>query len=185
MQASVHINMRLSSFSFVNLLILVVLTFTKECRHSLHYDYSYYYSNCSLTGLGAATFIDLPTGDVVANFEGAINATTLTCNVTNTNGQQVSTIWNVANFDGVPNIRRVSTADPDSNIFLISGDLRPGLTITFGNRITVLNWTSAVDAVTLYCGTGEIPHQAGIALRIYSKYVSFMTYTVQDCHRNP
>ena len=107
---------------------------------------------------------------MVANFEGAINATTLTCNVTNTNGQQVSTIWNVANFDGVPDIRRVSTADPDSNIFLISGDLRPGLALTFGNRITVLNWTSAVDAVTLYCGTGEIPDQAGVALRIYSKY---------------
>ena len=106
----------------------------------------------------------------MANFEGVINAATLMCNVTNAQQTQIGTIWSVANFGGVPDIRPVNLADPDSNIFLISGDLRPGLDITFGNRITILNWTSAVDAVTLYCGTGEIPDQAEVALRIYSKY---------------
>ena len=118
-------------------------------------------------GHGAASFIDLPTGDVVANFEGAVNDPTLTCNVTN-EGSQVSTIWSVANFGGVATPRPVTIADPQSDILLISGDLRPNLTFTFGNRITVLNWTSTVDAVTLFCGTGREPEQVSISLRIYS-----------------
>ena len=118
-------------------------------------------------GHGAARFIDLPTEDMVANFEGAVNATTLTCDVTN-EGSQVSTIWSVANFGEVAAPRPVTIADPESDFLLIGGDPRPNLTFTFGNRITVLNWTSAVDVVTLFCGTGREPEQVSISLRIYS-----------------
>ena len=105
---------------------------------------------------------------MVANFEGAVNATTLTCNVIN-EGNQIGTIWSVSNFGGVPSRRNVGTADPDRDFFLISGTLRPNSTLTFGNRITILNWTSAVDTATLFCGTGREPEQASVVLRIYSK----------------
>ena len=122
------------------------------------------------TGQGAATFINLPTGDVVANFEGVINATTLTCNVTN-EGIQIGTFWSVANFDNVLATQPLLLADPDSDFFLVSGDQRPNVNATFGNHITVLNWTLAVDSVILFCGTGRMPHESNVTLRIYSKCV--------------
>ena len=117
-------------------------------------------------GHGAASFIDLPTGDVVANFEGAVNDPTLMCNVTDMD-RQIGTIWNVANFGGSSLIRSVNVA---GDLFSIDGDPRPGLApLTFENHITITNWTSALDGVTLYCGTGEFPQQKSVNLRIYSK----------------
>ena len=115
-------------------------------------------------GHGAASFIDLPTGDVVANFEGAVNDPTLMCNVTDM-GRQIGTIWNVANFEGASLTQSVNVA---GDLFSIDGDPRPMTDIpglTFDNRI---NWTSALDGVTLYCGTGEFPQQKSVMLRIYS-----------------
>ena len=117
-------------------------------------------------GHEAASFIDLPTGDVVANFEGAVNDPTLMCNVTDM-GRQIGTIWSVANFEGVSLTRSVSVA---GDLFSIDGDPRPGLApLTFENRITITNWTSAFDGVMLFCGTGEFLQQASVILRIYSK----------------
>ena len=121
--------------------------------------------------LRSATFANLPTGDVVANFEGTMNDPTLTCNVTNDEGLQISTFWSVANFEGVLLTRALRNADPDGNIFFISGDLRPS-NVSFGNRVTVLNWTSSVDEAILHCGTGSIPQQANVTLRLYSKFLS-------------
>ena len=118
------------------------------------------------TGLGAASFIDLPTGNVVANFEGALNATTLTCNVINGQGTQETTAWSVENFDGVPATRPIENTD---TLFLFGGDLIPNTTITYLNQITIVNWTSALDGTTLFCGTGSFPEQASILFRIYSK----------------
>ena len=61
------------------------------------------------TGLGATNFTDPPSGTLIANLEGAENATTLTCNLTNPDGDQITTQWNVGNFRGSgPNdLRRV------------------------------------------------------------------------------
>ena len=44
-------------------------------------------------GLGIVDFVDPPSGTIIFNLEGTINATTLTCNISH-NGQQVSTQWN-------------------------------------------------------------------------------------------
>ena len=105
---------------------------------------------------------------MVANFEGVINATTLTCNVTN-EGIQISTFWSIANFGGIVSRRPLGLADPDDESFIVSGDPRPERTSTFRNRITIRNWTSAVDGVTLFCGTGSVPDQTQVLLRIYSE----------------
>ena len=102
----------------------------------------------------------------MANFEGAINATTLTCNVFNDQGDQISTTWSVTNFEGVNTIRSLTLQD---TLFLVGGDLIPMTTITFLNRITIVNWTSALDGVTLYCGIGSDLDQASVLLKLYSE----------------
>ena len=106
----------------------------------------------------------------MANFEGAVNASvyTLSCNVTYM-GRQTSTSWFVENYDGVPPLRSLFTADPNRNNFLISGDPRPDFDdFTYGNHLTVLRWTSLLDNVIIYCGTGAEPKQKSVILRIYS-----------------
>ena len=102
---------------------------------------------CILAGLGAATFIDLPTGDVVANIEGAINATTLTCNVINDEGVQLTTTWSVANFKGELGIRPLSIVDtlhiwwrsnPQHNLHVFEPNNYCKLDVCFGWCDTVL-----------------------------------------------
>ena len=122
------------------------------------------------SGLGTATFLDLPTGDVVANFEGATNATTLTCNVISDQGAQHTTSWSIANFDSSTSAvsRPLTIAD---TIFSFGGDLIPNTTITYLNQITIVNWTTALDGATLFCGTGQFPEQASVVFKIYSESV--------------
>ena len=103
----------------------------------------------------------------MANFEGALNDTTLMCNVT-FESTQISTTWSVGNFRGLSIAVLVGSADPQKEVFFISGDPRPGLNITFGNHITILNWTEIVDGVELFCGTGSNRRQTSVTLRIYS-----------------
>ena len=101
---------------------------------------------------------------MVANFEGAMNDPTLMCNVINDQGDQSGTVWSLRDLLG---IQRISGSDPR---FMISGDPRPDLpSFTFGNRLTVLNWTSALDGTTLFCGTGDNLQQTSVSLRIYSE----------------
>ena len=47
--------------------------------------------------LGLATFVDPPSGSVIANFEGIENPTTINCNITTDQGvqMQVTTQWHV------------------------------------------------------------------------------------------
>ena len=108
-------------------------------------------------------FIDPPSGSVIANFEGTLNATTLTCNVTN-EGFQISTFWSVANYQGVAGTQTVNSLNrPD--LFLIGGG-------SFINQLTITNWTSEVDGVTVFCGIGSDLEQANVLIRIYRKFVS-------------
>ena len=112
-------------------------------------------------GFGAAEFVGLaPDVSVVANFEGAINSTTLTCVVTN-EGFQIDASWSLANFRGVES-RRGLVLIPDQTLFLVGG--------LFFDELTVTNWTSEVDQVIVFCGTGEQPAQANVTLRTYREF---------------
>ena len=104
----------------------------------------------------------VPSGSVVANFEGTINATTLICNVTR--GEvQIDTFWSFANFRGVAGRQSLlSLSMSTQNLFLAEG--------LFLNEVTITNWTSEVDQVIAFCGTGGDPTQANVTLRIYSKF---------------
>ena len=106
---------------------------------------------------------------MIANFEGTQNATTITCNVTNPEGAQVSTQWNLGNFRGATNLVGISNAAPE--LFEIDGDPIPGFSATYSNRITISNLTSVLDKVLVFCGTGQWPRAANFTLRIYCKSV--------------
>ena len=115
-------------------------------------------------------FVDPPSGSVIANFEGTLNATTLSCNIsTDSEGTQIGTQWVTENFRGNPALQRVSDAAPD--LFEFGGDLRPGSTTdTFLNRLTIVNVTSDLDNVILYCGTDIQRRQANFTIRLYCKF---------------
>ena len=76
------------------------------------------------------------------------------------------TQWNLENFRGLG-------LGPTSNapeLFEIGGDPHPDYPdATYLNRLTVLNMTSELDDVILYCGTGAQPRQANFTLKIYRK----------------
>ena len=106
---------------------------------------------------------------MIADFEGTVNATTLTCNVTNSEGSQTTTSWFVRNFRGFSNLQGITDSFVPE-LFSVDGDPRTGLSITFRNRLTITNLTSELDEVTVYCGTGQNREQANFVLRVYSKF---------------
>ena len=58
---------------------------------------------------------------------------------------------------------------PEEDLFLLIGDALPSdPSLTFHNRVVLLNLTSELDGVNIYCGTGRNPQQANFKLRIYS-----------------
>ena len=103
---------------------------------------------------------------MIANFEGAFNVATLTCNVTN-EGFQISTQWTLGNFrEGGSELQSVTSAP---EFFSISGDVTSDPRITFQNRLTILNLTYELDGVVVYCGTSEELQQANFTLKVYRK----------------
>ena len=120
-----------------------------------------------LTGLGVVDYVDPPSGSVIANFEGTVNASILTCNVTNEQGLQISTQWTLRNFGGHGSQLQSIISAPE--FFSVSGDPTSIPTITYQNRLVVLSLTNELDAVMVYCGAGEQLQQANFTLRIYRK----------------
>ena len=105
---------------------------------------------------------------MIANLEGAENATTLTCNITDPEGAQITTQWNVGNFKGSgPNdLRQISEAP---ELFFVSGNPIPDTTFLFDNQLTIFNCTTELDGMIVYCGRGYMRQQANFILRVYCK----------------
>ena len=82
-----------------------------------------------------------------------MNITTITCNISNSQGAQISTQWFIANFRGVSfNVINDMLAP---ELFLFSGDPIPNVANEhFSNRLTVLTLNPDLDRVTIYCGSG-------------------------------
>ena len=116
-------------------------------------------------------FSDPPGGSIIANFEGTLNARTVTCNVTNDQGQQISTAWSLWNVTA--NASRLQLITTPSELFSISGDpIVSHPQITYRNRLTILRLTSELDKVLVFCGNGERPRQANFTLRIYRNEIN-------------
>ena len=90
---------------------------------------------------------------MIANFEGTLNASTLICNITTTEGMRIGTMWSVQDLI-FPGAVQSIFDDFAPELFLVSGDQRPNhdLGITHRNKLTM---TSQLDGVTIYCGLGQ------------------------------
>ena len=105
---------------------------------------------------------------MIGNFEGTLNAATVTCNVTDPLGNRAITSWSVGNFRGV----RLQGFDLSlaPELFFLGGDPIPSApSATYDNQMTILNLTSELDQVVLYCALqNEVV--ANFTLRIYRKF---------------
>ena len=153
---------------------LALLTLIVICTARNGNTYSSYVSILTLLGVPAgfalANFVDPPSGSTIARFEGAVNATTLTCNVTFSDGlTQTFTEWFVRNLRGNDALQSIN----ENDVFSIGGDPLPtDAARTFRNQLTLLNFTAELDRVTIFCGTGAAGsrEQANFYLRVYSKF---------------
>ena len=127
--------------------------------------------NAMHTGcFGAVDFVDPSSGSVLADFEGTLNAATIQCNISGTQGTQITTQWELQNFRGNP--MDVSIINAPAGLFGFSG--------FYDNRLTILNLTSELDKVTVFCGTGWEPKGANFTLRIYSKCINIILPVLED-----
>ena len=123
-------------------------------------------------GHRGAGFVNPPSGSLIANFEGAVNASTLICNVLNNNGLQTTTTWWIQNFRSQSGVLLISdNAFPD--LFSFGGDpVRTDPTRTHLNQLTLLDFNSALDGATVFCGAAVDHQQANFSLRVYCKIIS-------------
>ena len=112
--------------------------------------------------------MDPSSGSVTANFEGTLNATTINCSVTNSQGARTTTQWTLINFGGDDTVVTPNNITAPE-LFSFSGDPIPGFNLTYQNSLTVTNLTSDLDGVIIYCGTGMQSQQTNFTLRIYRK----------------
>ena len=116
--------------------------------------------------------VDPPSGTVIADFEGTLNITTLTCNVTTSGGTLIPTSWFVNNFRGVSRLQTILEGFAPE-LFSISGEPLSNFPMTSSrNQLTILNLTLKLDGVIVYCGSGAEPQAANFILRVYRKYAS-------------
>ena len=128
--------------------------------------------NCHTAGARAASFTDPPSGSVIGYFEGIGNAITITCNITNSMGVQITTQWNLENYGNRAPGVLVDIASVPNGLFQINGDPIPGFSeIYYDNRLTGLNLTSVLDKVIVHCGSGIQSNQAHFTFRIYRMIV--------------
>ena len=98
-----------------------------------------------------------------------MNVSTLTCKVINSARLRTTTTWFIQNFRSHSELILISSGVfPD--LFSFGGDPVPtDPTRTYLNQLTFLNFTSELDGVTVFCGTGVNREQASFFLRVYSK----------------
>ena len=108
---------------------------------------------------------------MIADFEGTLNVATLTCNVTTAGGIPLPTSWSVADFRGLSRLQTVLDSFAPE-LFSLSGNPLPNnRAINSMNQLTIVNLTSDLDGVTVFCGTGAMLQQAAFFLRVYRKYM--------------
>ena len=112
-------------------------------------------------------FSQPPSGTLLANFEGARNATTIFCNISGDGITQVSTTWSIQNYRGSTGVVDI-TGGPEP--FVVSGDTIPAdPRFTFLNMLTISTWIADLDQSIVYCGTGQDQRGATFPLRVYRK----------------
>lgn len=99
-------------------------------------------------------------GTLIAGFEGATNISVLFCNIFSDN-QQISTLWNTGNVaNGI-----IQPLSQSLTSLVVTKDS------LYENKLTILNLTSNLNDMIVFCGTEEDPKLANFTLRIYRKYL--------------
>ena len=160
----------------VSLALLTVIVISTSRKGNAYSDPTCILISLMLLGVPAgfalATFVDPPSGSTIARLEGAMNAVTLACNVTLSDGlTQTFTEWFVRNLRGNDALQIINN-NFFPEVFSVGGDPLPtDPTRTFRNQLILLNFTAELDGTTIFCGTGGIGNreQAKFYLRVYSK----------------
>ena len=113
-------------------------------------------------------FSQPPSGTLLANFEGARNATTLLCNISGDGTNQIGTTWSIQNYRGSMGLVDI-TGGPEP--FVVGGPPNPlAPQVSLSNELTISNWTADLDGATMFCGTGQDQQEANFLLRVYRKF---------------
>ena len=120
---------------------------------------------------------------MIVNFEGKLNAATITCDIVNRSRNQINTTWSISNFRGVSSFR-VFDDNIAPEIFLFGGDAIPGNvpTLTYRNRLTILVFNSDLDRVKISCGSSTFPVQADFVFRIYRNQACIVSPLLSCMH---
>ena len=73
-----------------------------------------------ILSVGHGAIVSSPSGSVIANVEGTVNAITLICNVTRDESQR-DTYWSIANFRGVAGRQSLLDLESSQNLFVDEG----------------------------------------------------------------
>lgn len=103
-------------------------------------------------------------GSVITDLEGSVNGTSITCNIFS--AEKWPIVWHLQNVQGNPDIQPLSDS---ANMFVVhnDSDLHSG---SHSFKLTILNSTSTLDGVVVFCGTAERPRLANFTIRIIRKY---------------
>jgi hypothetical protein len=153
-----------------------ILYVLKDCEFNTQSAQFSYVKVLFSTGLGVVLFSQPPNGTLIANFEGAMNATTLFCNISGDGINQITTTWSIQNYRGSTGLVDI-TSSPEP--FIVSGPPNP-LAPQFSllNELTVSNWSSDLDGATIFCGTGQDQREASFFLRAYRKSKPHTDYNI-------
>ena len=127
------------------------------------------------TGLCIVTSITPPNGTEVTREIGAVNVT-FECVVTNDQGVQDTTQWNIENFRGTPGAQSILMALNDT---ILEGEPSNGVLPTFRTRLIFPEFLEDLDGTTLTCGLPPLEslRDGQFQLRVYSKSLYVVSFT--------
>ena len=116
---------------------------------------------------------------------GAVNVT-FNCVIADDMGDQLLTLWNLLNFNGVANEQDLITAYLPVGSVILSGDPAGNLFGSFRNVATFTEFREELDGATLACGTNTDLLDGYFFLRVYRKYMGYIgvcrgAYTYNKC----
>ena len=117
-----------------------------------------------------------PNGTEVTREIGAVNVT-FECVVTNDQGMQDTTQWNIENFRGNPGAQSILMALNDT---ILGGEPSNGVLPTFRTRLIFPEFLEDLDGTTLTCGLPPASslRDGQFQLRVYSKSLCNISHSL-------
>lgn len=107
-------------------------------------------------------------GSLLVDYCGAKNFTTLNCSIL-TSSRPVHIVWSVQHLRNNSAILMVEDNTEPELFYIVESVKTASQNFFSQSYFTILNLTSELDGVIVYCGTKEEPKIANFSLRIYCK----------------